>query len=140
MNLTISPNVGVGPIRFGMTIEQVRAAIPYFPRSLKKTSVSAYPTDIFRDIGVHVFYKAPGLCEAVEMGGVAAPTFQEKTIIRRPFHEVLAWIRSVDPDVQVSNSGLKSFKFGISLYAPGVGEDASEPVQGVMVFERGYYD
>jgi hypothetical protein len=64
---------------------------------------------LFLILGVHVCYKPPGVCEAVEMGYPAKPLLQGRELIGLPFSEVLTWIRTLDDAVQAGDTGLKSF-------------------------------
>lgn len=140
MQLEIKPYVGVGPIRFGMTVEEVRKAVGQKPNPFRKTPDEVIPTDAFDEIGLHACYKEPGVCEAVEMALAADPTFQGHRLIERPFDEVLGWLRTLDDSVEVEDCGLTSYKLGIGLYAPEISDNISAPVEAVIVFEKGYYD
>jgi hypothetical protein len=58
----------------------------------------------------------------------------------QPFAEIERWLRMIDPDVRSDSSVLKSLTFGIGLYAPSALHEPQSPVEGVIVFRRGYYD
>ncbi|HXB57972.1 MAG TPA: hypothetical protein VNU95_00295 [Candidatus Acidoferrales bacterium] len=139
MQLEIEPYVGIGPIKFGMTIDEVRNFIKDPPKSFLKGPASTIPTDAFDGLGLHVFYKKPGVCNAVEMFLPASPTFQGQRLIKRSFNESLSWLQNMDDAVKVDQCGATSFKFGIGLYAPEIKEDDSAPIEAVIVFERDYY-
>jgi hypothetical protein len=140
MNLSIDPYIGVGPIKFGMDIEEVRRAIGLSFTTFKKTPEDLIPTDAFDEAGIHVFYKPTGICEAVEMSDPANPVFKGQSFIGKSFSEIREWFRSQDEDIDADDSGLTSFKYGIGIYAPNAEEQPDDPVEGVIVFERGYYD
>lgn len=61
MNLDIKPYIEVGPIHFGMTVDEVRRSIASVPKAFFKGPDSKMPTDAFREFGIHVYYKEPGL-------------------------------------------------------------------------------
>ncbi len=46
----------------------------------------------------------------------------------------------MDDAVRTSDTGFESFKYGISVYAPYGAESPHDPVQGVLAFEKGYFD
>ena len=52
----IVPHVGVGPVRLGMSREDVRRVMPAPCESFLKTPDDAYETDAFHDSGFQVFY------------------------------------------------------------------------------------
>ncbi|HYO62032.1 MAG TPA: hypothetical protein VER08_00090 [Pyrinomonadaceae bacterium] len=140
MRLEITAYTGVGPVKFGMTREEVRLAVGPPVRPFMKTPDDELPTDAFDDLGVHVYYKKPGVCEAVEMGSPAEPTFRGQVLIGRPYSELRRWFESLDESVETDDTGLLSYKYGVGLYAPAAEEEPDEPVEGVIVFERGYYE
>lgn len=138
---TIDPYIGVGSIRFGMSIEEVRQVLAAPVQTFWKSETSEIPTDAFDTLGIHVYYKLPGICVAIEFwGSQANPTFQEQSFLKRPYRELEAWFREIDSDIEVDNSGLTSFKFGIGLYAPGDLYNPYQLVESVIVFEYGYYN
>jgi len=140
MDLTIYPYLGVGSIRFGMTVDQVRTAVGMEPQPFKKTELSVFPTDAFRSLGVHVYYKESGVCKAIEMGYPASPTLNGEKMIGRPFEDLAQWFQERDDSITRDDSGLRSMKMGVSLYAPSAEDDPSEPVKGIMAFARDYWD
>jgi hypothetical protein len=140
MKLEIQPYVGVGPIKFGMTIDEVRKVTGEKPKPFRKTPDDVIPTDAFDELGLHIFYKEPGICEAVEMALAADPTFQGQHLIERSFSQILSWLQTIDDAIKVDESGLTSFKFGIGVYAPEAAEQPDAPVEAVIVFEKGYYE
>jgi len=126
-------------LRFGMTSTEVRTAMNALPSAFRKTDESAFPTEAFRAEGVHVFYRAPGVCEAIEFGAGASVTLHDLPLLDRSFGALLSHVRSLDSSVEIDESGLTSKALGIALYAPGHLENPDEPVSGVFVFEDGYY-
>jgi hypothetical protein len=140
MRLVIRPYDGVGPINFGMSMQETRAAVGTPFESFKKTPIAELPTDAFDSVGVHVYYKKPGICEAVEMASPAEPIFQDRPLLGRPFAELRNWFKTIDPRIEVDAAGLTSHEFGIALYAPSAEDEPQLPVEGVLVFAKGYYD
>jgi hypothetical protein len=137
----IEPYAGVGPIRFGMSIAQVRQVLAAPVESFCKSETTELPTDSFDTLGIHVYYKLPGICTAIEFGNSQVnPTFQGRYLLNALYYEVKDWFRETDPDIDLDNSGLTSFKFGIGLYAPTVSKNQNQLIEGVIVFEKGYYD
>ena len=135
----IEPYVGVGPIRLGMTREEVHTVIleeraPAMHRGREK------PGDFFPTLGLFVDYRAPGVCEFVEFAGPLSPTFQNQTFLGQPYRLARAWFEARDPDLETDGAGLTSKRFGIALYAGSAEKEPDEPVEAIAVFEKGYYD
>lgn len=140
IKLEIKPCQGIAGIRFGMTPIEVRAALGATVRSFQKTPTDEFATDAFDTLGIQVFYKQPGLCEAIELASPANPTLQGKMLIGCPFNELCEWLRTIDPTLEVDETGLTSHHLGLGLYAPFVSESPNLPVEGVILFEQGYYE
>jgi hypothetical protein len=136
VNYEIRPYVEVGPIYFGMTSDDVRKAL----HSEVRPSLKSRNADFFPLLGIFVDYKPPGVCQAVEFAGPASPTFEGQHLLGRPYSEIERWIKSIDPEVMLDDAGLRTRKFGFGLYAPSARKEPNFPVEGVIVFENGYYE
>jgi hypothetical protein len=139
VNFDLKPYVGAGPIRLGMPISQVRSLLGD-PTPFRKSSESRTPADAFDRVGIHVHYDEAGTAEAIEFMTPCNPTLEQEVILGRPFSELLQWIARMDPEVQTDEGGLTSLRLGIGFYADGVNKISSIPVEGVIVFRKGYYD
>lgn len=138
MTYEIEPYVGIGPIRLGMTREEVHALMlaerePALHRGSEK------PGDFFPTLGLFVDYRAPGVCEFIEFAGPLSPTFQEQTILGQPYRQARAWFETADPECEMNGTGLTSKRFGIALYAESAEKAPDAPVEAVALFEKGYY-
>jgi hypothetical protein len=135
----LEPYIGVGPIKLGMTKEEVQSLFGGKTKSFKKTPDVRVLSDLI-EAGVCVHYDDEGRAEAIELATPQEPTLDGRRLLGRPFSEVRAWLQALDLDLEVDASGAESRRVGISLYAPGVNKDPDQPVEGVMVFSRDYYD
>jgi hypothetical protein len=61
-------------------------------------------------------------------------------IIDLPFLKVKDFLRNLDDSLEIDETGLLSFKLGVGVYVPSLSESQQEFVEGVIVFEKGYYD
>ena len=136
----IIPNVGAGQIRFGMVQSEVRKVVGKQPTPFKKAADSAHITDAFRGEGLHVFYKESGGCEAVEFASPAAPLLDGQELIGLPYRQAERLLRRLDALATEDENGLSSRLLGVALYAPSHGKDVNAEVEGVFVFEPGYYE
>lgn len=139
MRFDIRPYEGVGPVKLGMTREEVRAAVGAPFEEFRKSAGDELPTDAFDTVGLHVYYKRPGVCEAVELASPAVPVLEEQFLLRQPYAQLRRWFESRDESVETDDSGLTSFRYGVGLYAPAAGSNPAGPAEGVIVFEKGYY-
>lgn len=140
MSYEIEPYAGVGPIRLGMSREEIHALLVEGRQPTQRGSER--PGDFFPTLGVFVDYRAPGACEFVEFAKYSplSPTFQGKSFLDQPFRQVRAWLERYDPDVETDGAGCVSKRLGIALYARAAEKEPDDPVEGVAVFEQGYYD
>jgi hypothetical protein len=136
----IRPLRGAGPIDFGMSIERVREVVGVPFTTFLKTASSKLPTDAFNTLGFHVFYKFPGICEAIEFFAPSNPTLYGSSLIGQTFSGVRQLIESFAVDVVLDDCGLESRALGIGVFAPSGSEHPSECVEGVIVFSPDYYD
>ena len=62
MNFEIVSYVSVGPLHFGMTVDEVRERLlPAQAVPFMKATTSEHPTDAFDSLGLHVFYRRDGI-------------------------------------------------------------------------------
>ena len=123
-----------------MSVDEVRSAMNSRVEPFMKSSSSEMATDDFVDAGMHVHYRPPGVCEAVEVFPPANPIFQGHKLVLVRFSEALSYFQQIDPAVEVLDDGLTSRLFGIGLYAPAKEDVPDALVESVIVFEEGYYD
>lgn len=139
MTTLVRPNEGAGLVSFGMTHDEVCALFAdEMPR--QKQADTAFPSDYFARHGIIVHYDDDGVVEAVELGQAAAPMFLDRSIVGKPFDEIVKWLRVHDPRVEVDDAGVTSYRFGVGMYAPHASKSPAEPVEGLIVFRPGYYD
>lgn len=136
----IKSYVGVGPIVFGMTAEEVRSTLGCAYTEFKKSQSSKTTTDAFDSLGVFVYYNVDRKCNAIEMARPARPFYAGHELLNDSFEKVYELIRGFDPVVSLDADGLTSFGLGIGLYAPFCRNDRLSPAEGVIVFKRGYYE
>jgi hypothetical protein len=140
MRLALRSYVGVGPIKFGMTAEDVRSTLACPHNEFKRTPTSKTITDAFQPLGILVCYNIEKKCNAIEMARPAEVFYEGHQLLGGSFQKVSQFIRGFDREVCSREDGLTSFALGIGLYAPGCGEEPLLPVESVIAFQPGYYD
>jgi hypothetical protein len=140
MRFEIYSHEGAGPIRFGMTPSDVRAAIGAAYESFKRTPQSAHPCDYFPDLQCFVYYNRNGKAEAAEFAEPGEPTLGGVNLLSLGFADLVARVTVSDPNVSVEGDGFTSLHLGIGAYAPSAEDEPTAPPESVIVFARGYYD
>lgn len=140
MIFEIEPNVGAGPLTFGMTVDAVRKALDAPFVSFMRTPDDDYPTDHFESLGVFGVYDTAGILVAIEFARPAQPMLDGNDLLATAFVETTAILRAIDPAIEVEADGAIAFGPGISLYAPAAPDEPDAPCESVMAFAEGYYD
>jgi hypothetical protein len=112
----IEPYVGVGPIRLGMTRQEIQATILEEREPTRRGDEK--PGDNFPNLWLFVDYRAPGICEFLEFARDTplVLTFQNQAFLGQPYRVARSWFEAVDPDLETDGTGLISRRFGIALY------------------------
>lgn len=142
MEFVIKPYESVGPIKLGMTKEEIRNIMPEAP-DIHHIVRDTY-TDFFMELLFFAYYTGEdGVCEAVEFCDPSIAILEGKPINGVPYIEAKNWLEKLDPDLEEERDvGVKSYKLGVGLYAPDYydDEDPTIPVEAVIAFRKGYYD
>jgi hypothetical protein len=142
MDYTIHPFEGVGPIKLGMTPQQVRAVLGEPDDSFKKGG-KGFPTDAYDTLSVHVLYEHPGICNEIwlflepdDPTSGCNPTFQGYGLKGRTFAELKPWFQKLGTPVQHFDIGCVFLKYGMYVtsqhYSYHQG-NVDEPVDTVSV-------
>ena len=142
MDYTIYPYEGVGPIRFGMTPQQIHEILGEPDRVLPGYEAK-FPTDSYHKIAIHVDYDESGACDISLYDSDAKPIFREQVLFGQTFGELKPWFQSLKTDIQHYDSGLIFLKFGVSLYSPHYvfpHRDPYSPVEVIGVSSHNYIE
>lgn len=140
MKLVLTPYESLGPIRFGMSREEVRAVLAVAVHPFKKTPDATTLTDAFEAEGIYVSYDDQGDCEAVEVASPAEPVLDGETLLGQPFSQLRDRLKARGDELEVDASGLTDLTSGLGLYAPSAEKAPNDPIEAVIAFRRGYYD
>ena len=136
----ITPYVGLGLIQFGLTRENIIGVMKEEPTRFYKTPESLFQTDAFRDIGMHIYYRDNYVCCAIEVFkyGQVVISYKEQQLLGQPYGLIEEWIKKIDENLVKTDTGFLSLLLGISIYAPAALEEPEEPIDAILVFEKGY--
>jgi len=140
MKFNIKSYSSAGPIKFGMRQSEVRDLLGTNYKSFKRTPASEYPCDYFKSLGVFVYYKNPGVVEAIEFAVPAEPIFESENLLNLSYEDLLVFFQMKDANLEIEPDSLISFLFGISAYTPNADENPQLPAESIIAFGNGYYD
>lgn len=137
-NYNIEPYVGVDGLKLGMTAMQIEALHGEPSGKIKRGSDPGLLSDAYTDF--FVYYKNPGICQAIEFHKPARVLFENHNLLEEPYLRIVEHLQQLDSEIIIDDDGLTSYKLGIGIYAPSADGDPTYVAESVIVFERGYYD
>jgi len=142
MDFDIKPFIGAGPILFGMSQQEILNLQLGTVRSFKRTPLQQLPSDHFIDIGLVIYYKHPGVVEAIEFSRPSNPIFSGVSLFNQTVEQFQCLLASKDKNLKIEEDGCVSYACGIGAYILAGEEEGGdhEKIVSVIVFERGYYD
>ena len=150
LSFTIQPFVGVGPVLFGMSRDEVHRAMPEPPKSFRKAQTSRHETDAFYRNAFQVFYDGDQpTVEYIELsrGSVVRAFYRDLDVFATPADEVVAFV-SRDSAFDETRRGFPySYVFRdlqLSLWRPTIPESATDNdgryFSTIGIGRKGYYD
>jgi hypothetical protein len=140
MDLVINPYIGIGDLKLGMTQSQIRNILNSNFESFTRNQYSEMPEDYFSKLGIFIEYKQPGICDSIQVVKPLNPIWRGKQLLNTPCSELSQWFLEIDPNRELDDTGLISYKYGIGVYAPDYEEEPDCLPESIIVFTRGYYD
>lgn len=137
MKHIIIPYLGTEQIKFGMTSKEIQSVLGELKDSFYKNQGDAFKTDEFQDL--FVYYKAPGVCEAIEFYGNADLIFNNISFFCSTYRQLKEIFLDLDDALEVDIDGFTSYKYGLGVYAPYADEEGGD-IESVIIFEKNYYD
>ena len=147
MRYTIQPGVGVGAIRFGLSIEEMHTRLGA-PDEEGLWETTGERQDWWEDDGLSVLYDASGVCVEIALFPPATVRLDGHRLLGVPDEEALAALRELDPESEEEDGILVSSSLGIALtrndddelellmLAPGRMDDGSDEADDVAGPDR----
>lgn len=141
MRFFANPNRGVNDIEFGMTAGMVRQRMS---GSLETGDIRAkskeHPTDSYPDVPVFFYYDSEGHLEAIEFCSGADVLLGTVNPLNLPTTEAIAFLRRLDPDLEVDDDGAVSRRLSLAIWVPFMGdEEEGEHVETLLLAVPGAY-
>src|SRR5262245_38903685 len=114
----IRPFEGVGPVLFGMTRQEVQAALGRNPRAFRKVPSEKQLTDVYDTIGLYAYFDDDDRLEYVELTDLRVLSLYGESLFGPLMKAVENRMRAFDVDVVPNDEGFDCFGIGISVYAP----------------------
>ena len=141
MTFDIKPYEYIGDIKLGMERSEVRKKLGVDYESFKRDSTDIYPCDHFSSLKVFIYYKDPGIVEAMEFYPPANLIFEGLKLFDLSYIELKEWLLRKDPELEIEEDfSLTSYLLGIGVYAPNADEYPNLPAESIIVFEKNYYE
>ena len=140
MDLEITPYTGIGPIRLGMSREEVRRAVGTAFEVDSSCESPDVARDIFLDEGIFVDYQdTPLECMFVQVRRPANPIIHGRELFSMSFNNIYTWLTDADPRTILKNYRVTSLAFGLGVYVPEYDLDPREPPAAAFVFNREWF-
>jgi hypothetical protein len=136
-NYEITPFVGVGELRLGMTQQQTMAILGE-PDNRDDRQYGFVESYVSQGLIVHYDLET-GTCEAIDMVRTARPIYRGRQLMGENWATIEPWFRSLDENVEPTDIGLESRRIGISI-SHAVNDDENDVVDEVFIFEKDYWD
>jgi len=137
--LTIDSHQGVGKLKYGMTAAEVRATVATAYEPFERTK-NGRASDHFSSDGIFAYYNDTGLLNALEFHAPANVKLLGNILFECSFQQLLYLLSQNDNNIEIDDTGLTSLELGLGCYAPGHREAPNDLIEGIITFEKGYYD
>jgi hypothetical protein len=138
----ITPFVGAGVIRFGMTSQEVQQLSLGAMSSFRRNLLEPLQSDQFEEFNLVVSYKLSGVVETVEFGKDANLQYAGVKLFDQTVEQLKTLLLTYDPNLEVDCDGFVAHEIGIGAYVLGADDEDGSPAEliSIIVFEKGYYD
>lgn len=140
MEVIITPDRRIGPVRIGMTRAEIRAVLAGPVDVFRRNAFADTETDYFTSIGIQVDYDQRGICNLITATEEAEPRYENNLLVGIPIGDCKECLDKYDPDIETEDSGFRSKKLGIGVYAPNGMLNTDDLVEAIYIFADGYYE
>ncbi|MBE9033205.1 hypothetical protein IQ266_26060 [filamentous cyanobacterium LEGE 11480] len=139
MELEISPYVGAGAIRFGMSRTEVARA---FPGKLRDASSDVGIWDTSADGNFQIAYTdtSPHSCTTLMIAAPQPLHFHGKNLFDgSSIRELTFWLHGLDQNIDLRLDGVVSYKYGICLQSDDLQCFADASLDSVVLFAKTHH-
>jgi hypothetical protein len=132
MTFSITPHLGAGALRFGMSRTAIRTQVVETPQQFLRGGVE--DTDYYPSLGLFVLYNDAETCEALEFIRPARVLLGAISLLPLAKKKALA-LFATDPALEQDKAGYTCYQQGIGAYY-----EVSQRAESVIAFPPGYYE
>jgi hypothetical protein len=146
MDFVIQPYESVGPIRLGMTRDELKQVLGGRVDLIPPWRRQDIPQDYFADYSIRIAYKKAeqnlDVCDAVQLSLPSSPILFSRPLLKsRSIENMKDWLASMDDNVMLlPSTGIISLKFGVLLANESYASFKHKRPSSVVVFDKGSYD
>jgi hypothetical protein len=145
MDLEIDPYKGVGSMKFGMLLSEIRDLFPDQLCEIQNYPDSQSLWDKVGSPGLQIAYtyQEPHSCITIQVSVIESEKiffFGRNLLDGSSLKDVALWLKGYDDDLDVTGEGIVSYKYGFYLGAHDIRSDLYEPLDYVLCFAKGVHD
>ena len=140
MSTDILCNLGAGAVSFGMSRSEVRRVLGEPTKEFVRSRYSPCVEWDYQTLGMNVIFDRLGACAGVMLTPSSEPRLEGIALLDTGAAAAWGAIRRLDPGARVEDGSLTSTRLGVSIYAPDVKEEPTEPASSVLVFRPDYFE
>jgi hypothetical protein len=131
MTFSITPHIGAGDFRFGMSRAAIRTQVVETPQPFLQ---GGEDTDYYPSLGLFVYYNDAKTCVALEFTRPARVLLGEIALLPLSKKKALA-LFAADPALEQDKAVYTCYQQGVGAFYEG-----SQRAKTVIAFSPGYYD
>lgn len=140
MDYRINPYESLENISLGLNRKEIREFLKESHIEFYRNKFSKTPVDFYEALGLFINYDENFSCEAIEIVQPANPILFSVQLLKKSYALIEEQIAEWDNELEITNTGFTSYKFGVGVYAPNKDESPNEAAESVIIFKKGYYD
>ncbi|PHR35249.1 MAG: hypothetical protein COA38_02880 [Fluviicola sp.] len=141
MEFEIKPYIGVGVFEFDARRSKNREELSDHDDDLycHARTDGKSPDDSYKNLGLEFIYTKYNRLGAMELMEPSIPLFKGRNLLESTWNELLNLFQQLDPEIQVSDKDLISYKLGIAIFAPEKNENPFVKPTSITVFDEKFF-
>lgn len=139
MNFLYVPFSSVGPIKFGMSREQVHDVLGPPSNTFSRTPNST-PCDEYLERCFFIYYDGSDVFEAFETWSGATVELFGQRLNELSFTGLCNYVKSKGFNIEEDETGFTCYDLGIGAYVPDRDHSSEQKVAGMIYFSEKYYE
>jgi len=141
MIININPYQNVGDFYFFKSRDENRKILSNYKDELYcyARTDGELPDDSYDKLGLTLIYNKYNKFSAIEIKSPSNPIFKEKEILKMNWDELITWFHKIDDELQLTEEGFVSYKYGIYVLAPKHNVNLNVFSTSVTVFSKDFF-